>query len=200
MRAWRNLLEVESDRDTYRSLVVTAGTQAIGNHFATLRDSLTAAYRTKDLAKAERISQQMMETLADLDALTACDPQLRLDRWLADASACARTQEEAAYYRRNARTLITTWGVQSSIRDYATRVWGGLTESYYAPRWQMYCDEIKACIKEGREYDQEAFFKRLTEFEDRWAAEETPMEYRPATDYMKLSRTLYKKYFTEANQ
>jgi alpha-N-acetylglucosaminidase len=64
----------------------------------------------------------MMETLADLDALTACDPQLRLDRWLADASACARTQEEAAYYRRNARTLITTWGVQSSIRDYATRV------------------------------------------------------------------------------
>ena len=200
VRAWRNLLEVESDRDTYRSLVVTAGTQAIGNHFATLRDSLTAAYRTKDLAKAERISQQMMETLADLDALTACDPQLRLDRWLADASACARTQEEAAYYRRNARTLITTWGVQSSIRDYATRVWSGLIDSYYAPRWQMYCDEIKACIKEGREYDQEAFFKRLTEFEDRWAAEETPMEYRPATDYMKLSRALYKKYFTEANQ
>ena len=64
----------------------------------------------------------------------------------------------------------------------------------------MYCDEIKACIKEGREYDQEAFFKRLTEFEDRWAAEETPMEYRPATDYMELSRALYKKYFTEANQ
>lgn len=190
----------DADRDTYRSLVVTAGTQAIGNHSAMLRDSLTAAYRTKDLAKAERISQQMMETLADLDALTVCDPQLRLDRWLADASACARTQEEAAYYRRNARTLITTWGLQSSIRDYATRVWSGLTESYYAPRWQMYCDEIKACIKEDREYDQEAFFKRLTEFEDRWAAEETPMEYRPATDYMELSRALYKKYFTEANQ
>ena len=200
MRAWKDLLAASSDRDTYRSLVVTVGTQALGNHFATLRDSLTVAYRAKDLAEAQRVGERMMELLDDMDALTACDPQLRLDKWLDDASACARTPEEAAYYRRNARTLITTWGAQSSIRDYATRAWNGLIDTYYAPRWQMFVDEIRACIKEGREYDQEAFFKRLTEFEDGWVAEETLMEYRPATDYMELSRALYKKYFTEANQ
>ena len=200
VRAWKDLLAASSDRDTYRSLVVTVGTQALGNHFATLRDSLTVAYRAKDLAEAQRVGERMMELLDDMDALTACDPQLRLDKWLDDASACARTPEEAAYYRRNARTLITTWGAQSSIRDYATRAWNGLIDTYYAPRWQMFVDEIRACIKEGREYDQEAFFKRLTEFEDGWVAEETLMEYRPATDYMELSRALYEKYFTEANQ
>ena len=195
VRAWRNLLEAESDRDTYRSLVVTVGIQAIGNYSATLRDSLTAAYRTKDLAKAERIIRRMMETLSDLDALAACDPQLRLDKWLSDASECADSKDEAPYYRRNARTLITTWGVQSSIRDYATRVWSGLIDSYYAPRWQMYCDEIISCIKEGREYDQEAFFKVLTEFEDNWVMDDTAPAVRQSTDYMTLSQSLLDKYF-----
>ena len=195
VRAWRNLLEAESNRDTYRSLVVTVGIQAIGNYSATLRDSLTAAYRTKDLVKAERISRRMMETLSDLDALAACDPQLRLDKWLSDASECADAKDEAPYYRRNARTLITTWGVQSSIRDYASRVWSGLIDSYYAPRWQMYCDEIISCIKEGREYDQEAFFKVLTEFEDNWVMDDTAPAVRQSTDYMTLSQSLLDKYF-----
>ena len=136
-----------------------------------------------------------MDALADLDSLTACDPQLRLDKWLGDASACAGTPEEAAYYRRNARTIITTWGVQSSIRDYATRAWSGLIDSCYAPRWQMYVDEIISCIKEGREYDQAAFFERLTEFEEAWTADDTDREYRPAADYMELSRSLVEKYF-----
>lgn len=197
VRAWRDLLEVPSDRDAYRSLVVATGLQALGNHFATLRDSLTVAYRTKDLVKAERTGERIREMLRDMDALAACDPQLRLDRWLSDASACAETPEEAAYYRRNARTIITTWGVESSIRDYATRVWSGLIDSYYASRWDMYVDEIISCIEEGREYDQKAFFEHLTEFENAWAAEETLQDFRPSTDHMGLSRMLMAKYFKE---
>ena len=195
VRAWSDLLEAESDRDAYRSLVVAAGLQAIGNHFVTYRDSLTAAYHAHDLAKAERVGGYMREALEDMDALAACDPQLRLDKWLTDASTCARTQEEAAYYRRNARTIITTWGVESSIRDYASRVWSGLIDSYHAPRWHMYIDEIEACIKEGREYDQAVFFGRLTEFENSWVAEDSAQDFRPSTDYMELSRDLIKKYF-----
>lgn len=195
VRIWRDLLEASSERDSYRSLVVTVGAQAIENHFVSLRDSLTAAYRAKDVAGAERAAGRMMEALADLDALAACDPHRRLGKWLADASAWGVTPDEAAYYRRNARTLITTWGHECSIRDYASRAWSGLIDSYYAPRWQMFCDEIIACIKEGREYDEEAFFERLTAFEDKWAAEETAQEFRPATDYMELSKNLLDKYF-----
>jgi hypothetical protein len=59
----------------------------------------------------------------------------------------------------------------------------------------MYCDEIISCIKEGREYDEEAFFKVLTEFEDNWVMDDTAPAVRQSTDYMTLSQSLLDKYF-----
>lgn len=194
IRAWQDLLKTSSDRDTYRSDIVNLGTQALGNHFAVLRDELASAYRTHDLAKAEQTGSLMLELLEDMDALAACDPQLRLDGWLDDAAACAETPEEAEYYRRNARTLITIWGKQTSIRDYATRLWSGLIDSYYAPRWRMFIEEIISCIDEGREYDQNAFFERLTVFEDEWAEKEPDISFREPGDHVAMSHAFLDKY------
>lgn len=194
IRAWKDLLKVSSDRDTYRSDIVNLGTQALGNHFAVLRDELTSAYRSHDKARAVEVASVMLDLLEDLDALAACDPQLSLKKWLDDASSCGETPEEAAYYRRNARTLITIWGKHSSIRDYATRLWSGLIDSYYAPRWKMFVEEIISCIDEGREYDEKAFFERLTEFEDNWAEEDTEISYRNPTDPVRFSYDIIDKY------
>lgn len=194
IRAWTDLLEVSSDRDSYRSDVANLGTQALGNHFASLRDDFTAAYRARDLETARSIAEVMLELLEDLDAFAACDPQLRLDRWLDEASSCATGQEEAAYYRRNARTLITTWGYETSIKDYATRLWSGLIDSYYAPRWKMFIDEVLLCIVEDREYDEKAFFERLDEFELDWAVNDRDICFREAADPVDFSRYIIGKY------
>lgn len=196
VQAWKELLAYPSDRDTYRFDIVNLGTQAIGNHFASLRDELTASYRAGDADRARKTGDRMMELLSDLDSLASCEPQLRLDRWLDEASACAVTPEEAAYYRRNARTLITIWGNECSIRDYATRLWGGLIDSYYAPRWKMFIEELVFCIEDGREYDEKAFFERLTTFEDDWAATDREIRFRaPSADPLTLCRSLAEKYF-----
>ena len=194
VRAWKQLLEVPSERDTYMSDIVNIGTQALGNHFADLRDQLTGAYMSSDIEKARECVRVMTELLDDLDALAACDPQLSLKRWLYDASSCAKTEEEAAYYRRNARTLITIWGQQCSIRDYATRLWSGLVSSYYAPRWHMYFDEILSCIQEGREYDQVEFFKKCEKFEDNWAANDSEIFYNEPVSPVNFSKELIYKY------
>ena len=194
IRAWKELLEVPSDRYTYRSDVVILGTQALGNHFAVLRDEFTSAYRQHDIVKAREVAAQMRQLLDDLDALVSCDAQFSLKRWLDDASACAQTPEEAAYYRRNARTIITVWGDSKTLLDYATRLWGGLMKSYCAPRWEMYIDEILSCIEEGREYDQAAFFERLAEFEKAWAASDDAIDYKDPADPVALSRELILKY------
>ena len=194
IRAWKELLEVSSDRDTYYSDVVNIGTQALGNHFAVLRDQFTAAYRASDLAAARSVAGQMLQLLEDLDVLAACDPQLSLKRWLDDASSWGRTPQESAYYRRNARTIITVWGDSKSLLDYATRLWSGLVKSYCAPRWQMYIAEILSCIEAGREYDQEAFFERLTEFEKSWSASDDPIEYNEPVCPVAFSRELISRY------
>ena len=194
IRAWQDMLKASSDRDTYRSDVVNLGTQALGNHFAVLRDRLTQAYEERDLVSAEQTGALMLEALDDLDALAACDPSLRLDRWLDDASSWGGTPEEKAYYRRNARTLITIWGEQTSIKDYATRLWSGLIDSYYAPRWKMFIDEILDCIREDRIYDEKAFFERLDAFELDWAVNDRHIDYREPVPYIGLSHEILEKY------
>ena len=194
VRAWKQLLALDSDRDSYRFDIVNFGTQALGNHFAVLRDEFAAAYRTGDLAEAERVGAMMLELIDDIDALAACEPQLRLDRWLDDAAACASSAEEIPYYTRNARTIITIWGTHTNIRDYASRLWSGLVDSYCKPRWEMFIDEIISCIRDGREYDQDAFFQRLNAFEDAWAAEDQSIAYRAPGDFKALSLAAIDRY------
>ncbi len=192
--AWKDLLASPSDRDSYRFDIVNIGTQVLGNHFAVLRDEFTAAYRSGDLLGAETTGRKMLELIDDMDALAACEPQLRLDRWLDDAAACASAPDEEAYYRRNARTIITVWGHETSIRDYASRLWSGLLDSYCKPRWEMFIEEILLCMREKRQYDEKAFFEKLTEFENRWAAEEQQISFRSPSDHMKMSSDFIAKY------
>lgn len=194
IRAWKELLDVDSDRDTYRFDVVNLGTQALSNHFGTLEERFAAAYRSGNIEEAESLGKMMLELVHDIDDLTACEPQFRLDRWLDEASSYGVTEDESAYYRRNARTLLTTWGNECSIREYASKCWNGLLSSYYAPRWEMFIDEILSCIRENRKYDEKEFFTILTEFENRWVAEEPSIIRKDPTDFKALSRTLIVKY------
>ena len=185
---------MESDRDSYRFDIVNFGTQALGNHFASLREEFTAAYRKGDLEGVRSIGTKMLELIDDIDALAACEPQLRLDRWLEDAAKCASNEDEIPYYTRNARTIITIWGEQTTIRDYASRLWSGLVDSYCKPRWAMFIEEIASCIEQGHEYDQAAFFQRLESFENQWAAQEQNIEYKAPGDWKALSYAAIEKY------
>ena len=195
VRAWKKLLETPSDRDSYKFDIVNLGTQALGNHFVVLRDELTAAYRAGDIEAVRTVGEKIRQMHADLDALSACHPQFRLDKWIEDAEALALNEGEKAYYARNARTIITTWGYKSNIRDYAARQWSGLIQSYYAPRWEMYVEELISCLKEGREYDQIAFFEKLTAFENTWAVEGCNISYRESVDAYVLCLQLADKWF-----
>ena len=193
--AWKKLLSTPSDRDSYRFDIVNLGTQALGNHFVVLRDELTAAYRAGDVGAVIAAGEKIMHMHRDIDKLAGCHPQFRLDKWIADAEDLALNEEEKAYYARNARTIITTWGYKSNIRDYAARQWNGLVQSYYAPRWDMYIAELANCLMDGREYDQTAFFKQLEEFENNWAINGGNMMVREPSDPYELSVSLYNKWF-----
>ena len=70
-----------------------------------------------------------------MDALLAGHPLHRLERWLAQARAHGRTPEEADYYERSARRIITTWG--PGVEDYSARLWSGLVRDFYAPRHRL---------------------------------------------------------------
>ena len=197
VKAWKLLASVGSERDSYIFDLVNIGTQVLGNRLAELRDEFASAYRRHDLSAASSLASRMEGLIDDIDSLAASHPQFRLDTWLDAASAMGESPEESAYYRHNARRIITTWGKDCNIRDYASRQWSGLVSSYYAPRWHAFLDEVLRCIEGGTEYDHKAFMQWCTEFEDAWVENGADIPVRPARSPKELSLELMDKYYPD---
>lgn len=106
-----------------------------------LNEAASAVDREAYSAQAERFLRLMDVQ----DSLLGTLSDFRLGRWLEQALACGDTQVEKAFYERNARTLITTWGNREAadtgmLHDYAHREWQGLLHDFYRPRWKMWFD------------------------------------------------------------
>ncbi|MBQ4388830.1 MAG: alpha-N-acetylglucosaminidase C-terminal domain-containing protein [Bacteroidales bacterium] len=195
VRLWRQLLAHPVTSATWKEDAVNLGSQALGNHFATLRDAFVEACHAKDTAKAEALAAEMRLLLKHCAALTACDPHSRLDNWLKAAESWASTHQEKAYYRHDAWQLITIWGSAPNLNDYASRLWSGLISHYYAPRWELFIEEELHCLKEGRSFDQAAFDLRCRELEEKIVSACPMVEDGEAADVPELSRELLQKWF-----
>ena len=194
--AWKSLLDARAESAAWRCNAVTVGCQALGNHFASLRDSLELAYAATDAPEVSRLSGRMRELLHDVADLAACEPSFRLQNWLSGAVSWASDPGEEEYYRHNAWHIVTTWGYSPTLNDYASRLWSGLVSGYYAPRWELFLDELQACMAEKRPYDQAVMDARLEAFE-RDAVESAPeaRDSRPEEDAAGLCDSLYLKWF-----
>lgn len=178
VRSWKSLLASPEPSAAWRYDAVNIGCQALGNHFAVLRDEFAESFRAADLPSAEASAARMLELLDDIDALASCEPSFSAAGWLDAAASWASCPEEAGYYRHNAWQILTIWGYTPVLNDYASRVWSGLVKEYYAQRWKMFLDDALACLHEGREFSQAAFDEKCREWEMR-AAQEAP-ELKPA--------------------
>ena len=116
-----------------------------------------------------------------------------LGKWIEDARSWAGSAGEQAYYERNARRLITTWGGNWS--DYAGRQWNGLIADYYLPRWQSLIDATRVELQGGKPVDRPAL-------ETSWRAHNQAFAAtiggrypaKPQGDWFALSRGLFAKY------
>ena len=193
-RVWRQLLTVESRRDTYRFDVVNVGRQVLGDYFLRERDRFTAAYTARDTVALKQSGERMLGLLADLDRLVACHPEFSLGEWIAKAREFGKKPEEKDYYETNARTLISVWGDSKELSDYANRTWAGMVSTYYAKRWELFIERVTEAVKAGREFDQEAFDRESRDFEYRWADAAYPLTLPEAGDAVATARELADKY------
>ena len=192
VRIWESVLEAGSASTLHRYDAVMLGCQVLGGYYSVLRDSFSQAYYEGDLESARAAGARMKELAADIDRLAGCEPSFRMDKWLSDAAAFATTPEEESYYRHNAWHLVTTWG--GSLRDYASRLWSGLISAYYAPRWELFIDEVLACMAEGRPFDQDALDERIDAFETDLVDAAPALPSPDAADGLELARKLCRKW------
>ncbi|XP_046556679.1 alpha-N-acetylglucosaminidase-like [Haliotis rubra] len=121
-----------------------------------------AAYNKSDTASLRSAGVKMIDLLSDLDTLLATDVHFLLGTWTSDAARHFSTPQEKALYDYNSRNQVTLWGPSGQIMDYACKIWSGLINRYYKPRWQLFintlinCTETKTSFDSGV-YGQEVF-------------------------------------------
>ena len=146
--------------------LVNVGRQYMSNHFSTLRDELAEAYSQRDIVAATDAGLKMERLLSQLDSLLSVHPYFSLQRWMDKASSFGTDAADSTYYRRNAKTLLTTWGVTpQSLNDYASRTWAGLVSHYYHPRWHELICEVLMAVKLKGEVDWKLFNKSMWRLE-----------------------------------
>lgn len=194
---WKTLLKAGegSSRDTYVFDVVNLGRQVLGNYFGCVRDEFAEAYDARDTLLLALKGHEMLEILSDLELLLSCHPTFSFGRWIRGAESFGRQADEKAYYKKNARTLLTTWGERGqSLNDYANRSWAGLMNGYYTPRWEMFVREVIKSLREGIPFDEKKFDGLMKDFEYDWVEHDFVSSDRAREDGCEIAAQLMEKY------
>ncbi|KAA0169214.1 hypothetical protein FNF27_07033 [Cafeteria roenbergensis] len=151
---------------------------------------------SKDPAGAAQVGAAMQAALSSLDALLSTDPSFLLGHWLQEAvtSPNTTTPDQVANRLFNAKNQITLWGL-GNIHDYASKLWGGLVGSYYAPRWAMFQKQLLQDLQSGAPFDQAAFVAELIPVELQW--NESPARFPDqvsGADPLKTAETLVEQF------
>ena len=85
------------------------------------------------------IEDIMIDIIEDTDLLMSYFDYYRLDTWINNARSYGDNDiNEEMYLELNARNLITRWGPNGEITEYASREWNGLMNNYYKQRWMIF--------------------------------------------------------------
>lgn len=167
---WEDMKKSTADCPAHLFDVVNIGRQVLGNHFAELRDSFTAAYKAGDVKNMKEVAARMDGLIVTLDSLLSTHHTFRLDKWVDDARDMGTSEAESDYYEENALRLLTTWGQEGiGLNDYANRDLAGFTGTFYRERWRRFTDAVISAAERGEEFDSEAFAKEIKKWEWNWA-------------------------------
>ncbi len=87
------------------------------------------------------------------------------------------------------------WGDKDqSLNDYANRTWGGLVSGYYAPRWEMFIDEVIRSVSNKQPFNADAFHQRVTQFEIDWVKSHERYPSEPVGNAVEIATLLMNKY------
>jgi alpha-N-acetylglucosaminidase len=129
-----------------------------------------AAYGAGDVAAGDRARAGMVRLALQIDHL-AGNQQETLGTWIADARAQGDSPAEKAHFAQDAKAVVTIWGGQGHLSDYASRAWQGLYAGYDLPRWQMLLAARRAAALAHRPFDEPATQAAIRQWEQAWVTD-----------------------------
>lgn len=179
----------------YQKDLVIVTKQILDNLIIPLRKKINEAYVNKDTLELDKQIRIFLGIMDDQDRLLATQPEFLLGKWIHDARQFGYSSASKAYYEKDARVLITTWGNEGNeIIDYASRDLSGLISSYYKVRWAMFFDKLKTSLKNGVSLDMDSINKEMASFEWNWTNQQQSFNYVPKGNSLEIVKEIHKKY------
>ena len=164
-------------------------------HYASLRldtrlRAAVAAYAAGDVTTGDRDAAAADALAQEIDALIG-NQQETLGSWIADARAYGDTPAEKDAFTEQAKAVVTVWGGEGHLSDYASRAWQGLYAGYYMPRWRIFLAAQREAARTHRPLDEAATAAAVKAWEQRWLSDgRTWPRQRPADPLAGVRRLL----------
>ncbi|WP_343615743.1 alpha-N-acetylglucosaminidase [Flavobacterium sp.] len=126
------------------------------------------AYQQKNIAKGDQLFKKIEKQALHIDAIMSGQPLNSLDQWVKSASDYGSSPEVSSLYVKNAKTLITLWGGEGHLNDYASRSWKGMYKGFYWPRWKMFLEALKKASINNTSFDENRERESIKNWEINW--------------------------------
>ena len=139
------------DSPRYIDDLIELSAQYAGGKMEVLIQNVLQAAMWDEVGKVDSIQALFDKIAVATDRILAAHPIYNLQRWIDFARSHATTPEEATYYEKNAKRIVTIWG--PPVNDYSARIWSGLIRDFYKPRYDAYFNSLKS----GKAFDYAAW-------------------------------------------
>lgn len=131
-----------------------------------------AAYNSKDLKKGDELFSKIEKQAFEIDNMMKGQPLNNLKDWLQSAWNYGSSESESKLYLKNAKTIITLWGGEGHLNDYASRAWGGMYKGFYWPRWKMFLQAQRESVTSNKPFNELKVVESIKEWETKWCESE----------------------------
>jgi alpha-N-acetylglucosaminidase len=126
------------------------------------------AYETKDIKKGDELFEKIEQNTLYIDKMMSDQPLNSLKNWLKSASDYGTTPAESKLFVKNAKTLITLWGGEGHLNDYASRAWKGMYKDFYWPRWKIFLEAQRESAVKNTIFNEELVRASIKQWEEKW--------------------------------
>ncbi|XP_039259362.2 alpha-N-acetylglucosaminidase-like [Styela clava] len=157
--------------------------------------ALITAFNNKDEAGVNHAAHILLDVIDYMDEILTTEQHFLMGKWVEDARNMGTNDAEKDLYEYNARNQVTLWGPAGEIHDYASKEWGSLMKYYYKPRWSLFVDRVKECVRTGSHFNHGKFSQDVfNQVEQPFTMDQTLMPYDPIGNPIAVAQKIYKIY------
>ncbi len=147
--------------DTYTNDLINFIRQVLANRADKAFADVVNAYNEKNIAAFETATKNFLQLHNETEMLLNTNAYYKLSTYQRQAVNAGKTAAEKKNNLYNAMMLITYWGEHNRkedyLHEYAYKEWGGMMNSFYKKRWEIYFDHLRKQMK-GEQTEAPDFF------------------------------------------